>query len=106
MRAETDDGQTGLVIDYEFWDKQAIAEIKLLATPLDFDDLIARGILKKASRGWYWLLVKPKDWPDDSGAGSPRLSLHRRGEGAILERQKGREAGAPTCNLTLALAGC
>jgi len=26
-----------------------VAEIKMLATPIDFDDLIARGILKKAS---------------------------------------------------------
>ena len=43
---------------------RAIEEIKLLATPLDFDDLIARGILKKAGTHSYWLLVPLRDLPD------------------------------------------
>ena len=61
----TGDGQTGRVIDVEFWDRYVIAKIRLLATPPDFDDLIARGILKKARPGWYWLLVPLRDLPDD-----------------------------------------
>ena len=48
------------------WER-ALAEIKLLATPIDFDDLIARGILQKAQHGWYWVLVPPKEWPDGFG---------------------------------------
>src|SRR5215471_16530052 len=47
--------------------ERVIAEIKLLATPLDFDDLIGRGILKKASANWYWLLVPLKELPDGFG---------------------------------------
>jgi hypothetical protein len=35
----------------QVWER-AIAEINLLATPVDFDDLIARGILKKARGNW------------------------------------------------------
>jgi hypothetical protein len=39
----------------------------MLATPLDFDDLIARGILKKSRGHWYWVLVPSKEWPDGFG---------------------------------------
>jgi len=40
---------------------------QVVATPLDFDDLIARGILKKDSGNWYWLLVPLKELPDGFG---------------------------------------
>ena len=42
--------------------RQEVADLlRGLATPIDFDDLIAKGVLKK-SGAWYTLL-KPKDLP-------------------------------------------
>ena len=39
--------------------------LKALATPIDFDDLIRRGILKKAGARTYWVL-KPQELPKDA----------------------------------------
>jgi hypothetical protein len=36
--------------------EELIANAKLLATPIDFIDLVDRGILGPAKRGWYELL--------------------------------------------------
>jgi hypothetical protein len=43
--------------------------LKPLATPIDFDDLVSRGILKKAGRGKRsYLLLKPDTLPEHASA--------------------------------------
>jgi hypothetical protein len=73
--------------------KEEILDVlKQLATPIDFEELAAKGILKK-SGAWY-IVLKPKDLPQHAWKQATAMEQGREGEVKLKFKDSSKSAKA------------